>query len=212
MWLVAFDFDGTLSPSEMTTLLGQRRGVGDEIDRITEAAMAGEIEYAESLRRRVAALGGLPISEMQAAFEAIELYPGAAELLDALAGTSVTTAVLTGGFARGVEVALAHAGVSADIVVANRLVLADGRLTGDVSGPHVEGDKGETLRRLVDELDVSLDATVAVGDGANDLRMLEFASLSVGFRPTPVVEPACDVTVTSMAELEGVFHVRGFLP
>jgi phosphoserine phosphatase len=203
MTLVAFDFDGTLSDSEMTVLLGEQHGVADEVDRITERAMNDEIDYAESLRRRCELLAGLPEAEAQAAFDRVCLRPGAAAVLRDLRESGVHVAILTGGFERGVEAALDAAGVTVETTVANRLPVADGELTGEVEGPLIEGTKDDALAVLAAALDEDLPETVAVGDGANDLPMLEVAGLAIGFAPKPAVEPACDVTVDSVAGLRG---------
>jgi phosphoserine phosphatase len=211
MELVAFDFDGTLSDSEMTVLLGERCGVADEMAAITERAMNDELGYAESLRERAALLEGLSTDEMHAAFENVRLREGAADVVRALNDAGVTTAIFTGGFQRGVEAALEREGVTVDAIVANRLLDADGELTGTVDGPLVEGTKDDTLRAHATELGVSLGDTVAVGDGANDLPMLQIAGLAVGFSPKPAVEPHCDVVVESMKELETLLDERGVL-
>jgi phosphoserine phosphatase len=203
MTLVAFDFDGTLSDSEMTVLLGEQHGVADEVDRITERAMNDEIDYAESLRRRCELLAGLPEAEAQAAFDRVRLRPGAADLLRDLQESGVNVAILTGGFDRGVEAALDAAGVTVGTIVANRLPVSDGELTGEVEGPLIEGTKDDALAVLAAALDENLPETVAVGDGANDLPMLDVAGLAIGFAPKPAVEPACDVTVDSVAGLRG---------
>jgi len=203
MALVAFDFDGTLSDSEMTVLLGEQHGVAEEIDRITERAMNDEIDYPESLRRRCELLAGLPEAEARAAFDRVRLRPGAAAVLRDLRESGVHVAVLTGGFERGVEAALDAAGVTVETIVANRLPVADGELTGEVEGPLIEGTKDDALAVLAAALDEGLPDAVAVGDGANDLPMLDVAGLAIGFAPKPAVEPACDVTVDSVAGLRG---------
>jgi len=209
--LVAFDFDGTLSDSEMTVLLGRRCGVADRMAEITERAMNDELDYAESLRRRCALLEGLDEDEASAAFGEVVLRPGAAGTIGALREAGATVAILTGGFGRGVRVALREAGVEVDAIVANRLPVADGKLTGEVEGPLVEGTKDDALDVLVAALREDRTNTLAVGDGANDLPMLEVAGLAVGFDPKPSVEPACDVVVTSMEELDGLLRARGLL-
>ncbi len=212
MELVAFDFDGTLSDSEMTVLLGRRQGVADEMAAITERAMNDEIGYAESLRERAALLAGLPADDVAAAFDAVALRPGAAAVLRALNDAGVATAILTGGFERGVAAALETAGVSVDRIVANALPTDEGgALTGDVTGPLIEGTKDDALAELCAEYGCDPAAAVAVGDGANDRPMLEVAGLAVGFDPKPAVEPACDVTVASMADLERLLRERGVL-
>ena len=211
MTVVAFDFDGTLSDSEMTVLLGDRIDVADEMAAITERAMNDEIGYAESLRERAALLEGLPEDEAQAAYDRVELREGAADLIEALSAAGVTTAILTGGFERGVETALSAEGVAVDHVVANRLPIAGGELTGDVEGPLIEGTKDDALEALADDVGVDLEETIAVGDGANDLPMLEVAGLAVGFDPKPAVAPSCEVVVTSMADLQDVLVEAGVL-
>ncbi len=201
MRLVAFDFDGTLSDSEMTVLLGERTGVADRMAEITERAMNDELSYAESLRSRASLLDGLPESEAAAAFDQVRLRPGAADLIERLRAAGHHVAVLTGGFERGVERALEREGVAVDTVVANRLPTEAGRLTGGVEGPLIRGTKDDALESLAADLDVPLSGTIAVGDGANDLPMLEVAGLAVGYLPKHAVRPACDAVVASMPRL-----------
>lgn len=199
--LVAFDFDGTLSTSEMTVLLARECGKAEEVASITERAMNDEIDYATSLRERVALFEGLSEAQVDAAFSAVELRAGTAEILTELRNRGVHVAILTGGFEAGVEAALDREGVAVDTIVANRLSFANGALTGEVRGPLVEGTKDDALEVLCAVLHADLETTVAVGDGANDLPMLQAAGLAIGFDPKPAVAPACDVTVSSMAEL-----------
>ena len=211
MQLVAFDFDGTLSDSEMTVLLGAQCGVADEMEAITERAMNDEIEYAESLRERVGLLDGLPADAVETAFEAVELRAGTADVIRALNDAGVVTAIVTGGFGRGVESALARNDLPVDTIVANQLVFADGELTGEVEGPLIEGTKDDALQAVADNAGVALDDTVAVGDGANDLPMLQAAGLAVGYEPKPAVEPHCDEVVESMDELREQLEDRSIL-
>ncbi|KYH26976.1 phosphoserine phosphatase [Halalkalicoccus paucihalophilus] len=211
MTLVAFDFDGTLSDSEMTVLLGERLEVAGEMAEITERAMNDEMSYAESLRQRAGLLKGLPQADAEKAYGEVRLRPGAAEVIESLNEAGVHTAILTGGFERGVERALAREGVAVDSIVANRLPMADGKLTGEVEGPLIEGTKDDALRRLASAQGVDPEDTVAVGDGANDLPMLRVAGLAVGFDPKPAVEPHCDELVTDMVSLRRLFEERGVL-
>ncbi|MDJ1432638.1 phosphoserine phosphatase SerB [Halostagnicola sp. A-GB9-2] len=211
MTIVAFDFDGTLSDSEMTVLLGDRCGVADEMEAITERAMNDEIGYAKSLRDRAALLEGLSEAEAQSAFDEVELREGTAGLIRSLNDAGVTTAILTGGFKRGVATALEGEGVAVDYIVSNELPIEDGELTGDVEGPLIEGTKDTALESLAGDVGVSMAETVAVGDGANDLPMLEVAGLPIGFDPKPAVEPACEVVVTSMAEVRDTLLAEGVL-
>jgi phosphoserine phosphatase len=211
MTLVAFDFDGTLSDSEMLVLLGERYGVAEEIGDITARAMRGELSYAESLYERAALLEGLPEHEAAAGFEQVSLRIGAATVLERLNDAGHTTAILTGGFTPGVEAAIERDGAAVDTVVANELPVEDGALTGDAEGPLIEGTKDDALEALCEAEDVALDDAVAVGDGANDLPMLKVAGLAVGFEPKDAVRPHCDEVVSTMAELGELFEDEGLL-
>ena len=206
MRLVAFDFDGTLSDSEMTVLLGEREGVAERMQDITDRAMNDELSYAESLRERASLLDGLSEEDAEDAFGEVRLRPGAAELIARLREAGHHVAILTGGFERGVERALEREGVEVDTVVANRLPVEGGRLTGEVEGPLITGTKDEALESLAADLDVPLSRTIAVGDGANDLPMLEVAGLSIGYLPKDAVRPSCDVVVASMHRLGKVLE------
>ncbi|MFC7043372.1 phosphoserine phosphatase SerB [Halonotius sp. GCM10025705] len=211
MSLIAFDFDGTLSDSEMTVLLGEKLGVADEMADITERAMNDELSYAESLRSRAELLTGLSEADADDAYSEVVLRPGAADVLDRLREAGHTVAIFTGGFERGVAHALDDAGTEVDHIVANALPIEDGELTGEVTGPLIEGTKDDQLEALAGDLGVDMDETVAVGDGANDLPMLEVAGLAVGFEPKPAVEPSCDDVVSTMAELGDLLESRGVL-
>jgi phosphoserine phosphatase len=211
MTVVAFDFDGTLSDSEMTVLLGDQCGVADRMDEITERAMNDEIEYAESLRQRCALLEGLADGKAQAAFEEVRLRPGAADVIRSLREAGVYVAVLTGGFERGVAAALERDGVEVDAIVANRLPVESGALTGEVEGPLIEGTKDDALDVLTAVVGHDREDTIAVGDGANDLPMLEVAGLAIGFDPKPNVAPACESIVETMAELRELLAAEDIL-
>jgi phosphoserine phosphatase len=215
---VAFDFDGTLSDSEMVVSLGEAAGVADRVAEVTRRAMDGELAYAESLRERVGLLDGLPLADAEDAFAGVRLRPGAGSLLADLHSANredgpggVRTAVFTGGFERGVTAALSRAGGTVDRVVANRLVDDGECLTGAVEGPLVEGTKDDALRAWCEELGATPADAVAVGDGANDLPMLEVAGLAVGYDPKPAVAPACDVVVDSVPELRAALVDAGVL-
>jgi phosphoserine phosphatase len=132
-------------------------------------------------------------------------------LLHALDAAGVHTAILTGGFQSGVEAALDRADVTVDTIVANRLVREDGTLTGAVEGPLIEGTKDHALDRLGDDLDVPLEDTIAVGDGANDLPMVEAAGTAIGYLPKDAVGPHCDIVVADMDRLRRVLAEEGVL-
>lgn len=211
MQLVGFDFDGTLTEAEMNVLLGQRVGTEAEMADVTARAMNGELQYAESLRSRVALLEGLPVDEVDRALAAVTLRPGACEILSSLADAGASTVILTGGFERGVRRALDRADVSVDRLVANRLVTDGGVLTGSVRGPLVDTPKDEVLRDVARELDVPLRDVVAVGDGANDRPFLAAAGLAIGYDPKPAITDVIDETASSMSELLEVLHRRAVL-
>ncbi len=211
MTLLAFDFDGTLSDSEMTVLLGNQLGLADDMEAITAKAMNDEIDYAQSVRDRIALLDGMGNEQAAAAFDEVVLREGAADVIRALNQQGVHTAILTGGYERGVEGALEKAGVTVDDIVANRVVVEGDELTGGVEGPLIEGTKDDALANLAETQAVDMADTIAVGDGANDMPMLEVAGLGIGFDPKPNVEPVCDVVVTSMAELKDVLVDEGVL-
>jgi phosphoserine phosphatase len=210
--LVAFDFDGTLSDSEMTVLLAEEAGVAEAVARVTERAMNDEIDYATSLRERADLLDGLPADAVERAFGRVELRTGAAEVITDLRAAGHRVAILTGGFDRGVDAALERAGTDVHELIANSLpTTPQGALDGTVEGPLIEGTKDDALTELATREGVPLAETVAVGDGANDLPMLQVAGLAVGYDPAPAVEPACDVVVHSMEELGTLFEERGLL-
>jgi phosphoserine phosphatase len=150
-------------------------------------------------------------ADAQQAFNTVSLRPGAATLIDNLRGVGHHVAILTGGFDRGVTAALDAADVAVDTIVANHLISRDGHLTGRAEGPLIEGTKDDALEELATELGVEMGNTIAIGDGANDLPMLEVAGLAVGYQPKPAVEKHCSVVVSSMAELGELFESKDVL-
>jgi|AntDeeMinimDraft_6_1070357.scaffolds.fasta_scaffold00371_15 phosphoserine phosphatase len=205
MTLVAFDFE-TLSQSDLSVLLGQEADVESEIRGLLEQGLRDEIDFATSLRQRVSLLEGMPADQVETAFERCQLRDGAAELIADLRRSDVSVAIITGSFERGVETALERADIAVDHLVANRLVLENGALTGEVDGPLLEDEKDRPLGELAVAEDVDLDRTIAVGSGSTDLPMLRAAGTAVGFEPEPVVEQYSDEVVTSIRKLRLYFE------
>ncbi len=205
--LVVMDADSTLLQDEVIDLLADECGCAGEVSKITELAMAGEIDFAESLRRRVALLEGLPATVLDDVRAKLRLTPGARTLLRTLRRLGYVPAVVSGGF---VEV-LAPLMDELDVqyLEANRLEIVDGKLTGRVVGEIVDrAGKARALQRFADEVGVPLEQTVAVGDGANDIDMLSVAGLGIAFNAKPVVREHADAAL-SVPYLDAVLYFLG---
>lgn len=178
--LVVFDLDSTLVRGETIDVLGAQHGVGEPIAAITRRAMNGEMDFATALRERVALLAGLPAAALEQAAAAAELTPGAAELVAALHRLGYETAIVSGGFAPIAEALRQRLGI--DWAHANEVEIEAGRLTGRVREPILDAaGKARLLRELAARRGIALDQVIAVGDGANDLPMLEVAGLGIAF-------------------------------
>ncbi len=210
MAVIAFDFDGTLSRTDMSLLLGQEKDVAHEVRGLVEQGLAGEIDPATSLRQRVDFLAGLSVDRVTDAFDRIRLRAGAADLLADLRAADHHVAIITASFERGIDAALDAESVAVDSVVANRLVVENEALTGEVEGPLVVDGKAEALERLAVSQGLDLGRTIAVGNGVTDLPMLKLAGTAIGFDPTPVVEPYCDEVTHSIRKLRLYFDQHGF--
>ncbi|WP_084078498.1 phosphoserine phosphatase SerB [Demequina sp. NBRC 110057] len=194
--LIVLDVDSTLITSEVIELIAARAGTQEEVARVTEAAMRGEIDFGESLRQRVATLEGVEDSVFAEVLDEVRFTPGAEELVSTLQGEGWTAALVSGGFEEIVAPLAARIGITH--FRANRLEVADGRLTGRTVGPVIDrAAKAEALRAYADELGISPADCVAVGDGANDLDMMAAAGLGVAFNAKPVVQTQADVAVNS---------------
>ena len=211
MTLVAFNFDETLTQSDPSLLLGSEYDVATEVRGLVEQGLQEETSFETSLRQRVKLLEGMPEQEVETAFDRLKLRDGAAELLTDLQRSDVPVAIVTGSFERAVDAALQNAGVAVDHVVANRLVVENGALTGEVEGALLEPETDRALTELATAEGVALEDTFAVGNGAIDLRMLQTAGTAIGYDPEPVAEQYCDVVVTSMRRLRLYFEQHGLI-
>jgi phosphoserine phosphatase len=191
---VVTDVDSTLITGEVIEMLAGHAGSRDRVTAITDRAMRGEIDFRQSLEERVATLAGLPVTVLRDVQDEVELTPGAERLVNALHAAGWPVGVVSGGFAEVVEPLALRLGIG--FVRANRLEVADGRLTGRVAGPVVDAAaKAAALREFAAAEGVPLDRTVAIGDGANDLLMLEAAGLGIAYNAKPVVCDRADVAV-----------------
>lgn len=193
--LVVLDVDSTLIQDEVIELLAAHAGRGAEVAAVTEAAMRGELDFAESLRQRVAVLEGLPDSVLDAVAAEVRLTPGARTLVRTLHRLGFLVALVSGGFTPIVQSIADDLGIRH--LRANDLEVVDGRLTGRVLGAIVDrAGKAAALREFAAAANLPLSRTVAIGDGANDLDMIEAAGLGVAFNAKPVVRSHADASVT----------------
>jgi phosphoserine phosphatase len=205
--LIVFDVDSTLVQGEVIEMLAARAGAEAEVRAVTEAAMRGELDFAESLRRRVAVLAGLPESVLDEVAAELELTPGARTTIRTLKRLGYRCGVVSGGFTRVIAGLVEELGL--DFCAANELEVVDGRLTGRVVGEIVDRPgKAVALRRFAEEFGVPLEQCVAVGDGANDIDMLSTAGLGVAFNAKPALREVAD-TALSHPYLDVVLFVLG---
>lgn len=205
--LVVMDVDSTLIQDEVIEVLARFAGREDEVRAVTEAAMRGELDFAESLHARVAQLAGLPVSVIDQARGQIRLTPGARTLCRTFKRLGYRIALVSGGFVEVIEPLAAELGV--DAVRANGLEIADGVLTGRVRGPVVDRPgKAAALREFAAEFGIDPGRVVAIGDGANDLDMLAAAGHGIAFNAKPVVQAAAD-TALNVPYLDTVLYLLG---
>lgn len=201
------DVDSTLITGEVIEMLAAHAGRREQVAAITDRAMRGEIDFRQSLAERVATLSGLPVAVLDEVLDEVELTPGAERLVAALHAAGWPVGLVSGGFAEVVEPLARRLGIT--FVRANRLEVADGRLTGRVAGPVVDAEaKAEALRELAAAEGIPMDRTIAIGDGANDLHMLRAAGLGIAYNAKPVVREQADVAVLGKP-LDAVLELLG---
>lgn len=207
--LVVFDMDSTLIEAEVIDELAKEAGVGDQVAEITEAAMRGEIDFNESFKRRMALLKGLDVKVLDQIAERLPMTEGCEELVSNLKALGFKTAILSGGFNYFASHLQNKLGF--DYVYANELDIdAEGRVTGEVKGTVVNGErKAELLREIAAKEGIALEQTIAVGDGANDLPMLSIAGLGIAFRAKPLVRQSAKQAISTLG-LDGILYLIGF--
>lgn len=206
--LALFDMDSTLIEQEVIVELAKKAGIGEQVDTITESAMRGEIDFAESFTRRVALLKGLSSEVLEDIIvNHITFSPGAKRLIRALKNHGYYVVLVSGGFNYFAEYVKNSLGM--DESYANDLDIVDNVVTGEITSAIVDGKrKAEILQAVAQRLGIKLSETVAVGDGANDLPMLGLADIGIAYRAKPIVRDQADYAVT-VAGLDGVMTVLG---
>lgn len=189
MRLIVMDIDSTLINQEVIDLLGEEAGVGEQVARVTERAMRGELDFRQALTERVALLAGLDEGVFDRAYARVTFTPGARELVAAAHARDWRVGVVSGGFHEVADPIVAAAGI--DYCLANRLEVVDGRLTGRLATQIVTKErKLEALCGWAAELGISMGQTVAIGDGANDIPMILAAGVGIAFCAKPKVRAA----------------------
>ena len=204
--LLAMDMDSTLITIECIDEIADMQGLKPQVSAITEAAMRGEIEFNESLTRRVALLKGLDASALQRVFdERLQLSPGAENMLAAVKAAGIKTLLVSGGFTFFTDRMKASLGL--DYAHSNVLEIVDGKLTGKVVGGIVNAEEKKlTVERVCAELNIAPSQAIVMGDGANDLNMMTIAGLSVAFRAKPVVRAQASVALNFVG-LDGILSI-----
>ncbi|ELQ00377.1 phosphoserine phosphatase SerB [Pseudomonas syringae] len=206
--LAVFDMDSTLIEAEVIDELAKAAGVGEQVSEITERAMRGELDFSESFKERLALLKGLNVSVLDEIGASLRLTEGAETLFSELKRLGYKTAILSGGFTYFAKQLQAKLGI--DYVFANELEVVDGKVTGVAVEPIVNAQrKADLLRELAHKEGLSLEQTIAVGDGANDLPMLAIAGLGVAFRAKPLVKQSAKQAISTLG-LDGVLYLLGF--
>lgn len=206
--LVVFDMDSTLIDAEVIDELAVEAGVGEQVAAITEAAMRGEVDFKQSFVQRVALLEGLSEGVLQTVAKRLRLNDGAEYLLKSLNQLGFKTAIVSGGFTFFARHLQKQLGV--DYVYANELDVLKGVVTGNVVGEIIDGQrKAEILVEIANKLGLSLEQVIAVGDGANDLAMLNIAGLGIAFRAKPLVKASAKQAISNVG-LDGILYLLGY--
>jgi phosphoserine phosphatase len=206
--LVVFDMDSTLIDAEVIDELAIEAGVGQQVAEITEAAMQGKLDFKQSFQQRLALLEGLDASVLQKIAQRLQLNEGAEHLISTLKKLGYKTAIVSGGFSFFGEYLQEILGV--DYVYANQLDIKNGKVTGRVKGNIIDGQrKADLLRELAERDGLMLEQVIAVGDGANDLPMLDIAGLGIAFRAKPLVEASAKQAISSLG-LDGILYLLGY--
>lgn len=206
--LAVFDMDSTLIEAEVIDELAKAHGVGERVSEITERAMRGELDFRASFKERLALLKGLDIKVLDEIGASLRLTEGAETLFAELKRLGYKTAILSGGFTYFARQLQARLGI--DYIFANELEVVDGKCTGVAVEPIVDAQrKADLLRELASKEGLSLEQTIAVGDGANDLPMLAIAGLGVAFRAKPLVKQSARQAISTLG-LDGVLYLLGF--
>jgi phosphoserine phosphatase len=207
MRLIVMDVDSTLVQGEVIEMLAEHAGYGNEVAEVTEAAMRGELDFEESLRERVKLLKGVDASAFDAVYDAIVLAPGARTLVRILRRLGYRFALVSGGFSQITDRLAADLGIH--FARANDLEVVDGKLTGEILGDVVDrAGKARALREFAAELGLPEAAVIAIGDGANDLDMLNAAGLGIAYNAKPVVRDAAD-TAVNVPYLDTILYLLG---
>lgn len=206
--LLIADMDSTIVTSETLTDVAEAAGKADVIAAITDRVMRGELNFEDSLRERVAMLEGLSETALETAYGAIEVSPGAETLVRTMASSGATTALVSGGFTYFTSRIAARLGFH--INMANDFIIADGKLTGRVTEPILgRTSKYDALVKLATQNGLSLTDAAAIGDGANDLEMIQAAGLGCAYRGKPILRDAARVKLDH-ADLTGLLFAQGF--